>query len=72
VIHQPYGAHPTTVFGRYDYDAAHLSSISSFKRAERIGDHIRDYIHDQRPSRYPRRSVGPRMQKLKADPALGY
>jgi len=24
VIHQPFGAHPTAVFGCYDYDAAHL------------------------------------------------
>ena len=56
MIHQPYGAHPTAVFGRYDYDAAHLKLyVEHSKRAERIGDYIRDYIlATKRPQRISR------------------
>ncbi len=75
VIHQPFGAHPTAVFGCYDYDAAHLKLyVDHSKRAERIGDYIQNYIlstknHDT----YLEKVGGLRhLEGLKADPALGY
>jgi acyl CoA:acetate/3-ketoacid CoA transferase alpha subunit len=75
VIHQPFGAHPTAVFGRYDYDAAHLKLyVDHSKRAERIGDYIQNYIlstknHDS----YLEKIGGVRhLAGLKADPMLGY
>jgi len=75
VIHQPFGAHPTAVFGRYDYDAAHLKLyVEHSKRADRIGDYIRDYILGTKDHAAYLDKIGGRaqMQKLKADPALGY
>ncbi len=75
VIHQPFGAHPTAVFGCYDYDAAHLKLyVDHSKRAERIGDYIQNYIlstknHDT----YLEKVGGLRhLEGLKADPVLGY
>ena len=75
VIHQPFGAHPTAVFRRYDYDAAHLKLyVDHSKRAERIGDYIQNYIlstknHDA----YLEKIGGVRhLEGLKADPVLGY
>jgi len=75
VIHQPYGAHPTAVFDRYDYDAAHLKLyVEHSKRAERIGDYIRDYILATKDHREYLEKIGGavQLQKLKADPVLGY
>ena len=75
VIHQPYGAHPTAVFGRYDYDAAHLKLyVDHSKRAERIGDYIREYILSTKNHGEYLEKIGgaAQTQKLKADPALGY
>lgn len=75
VIHQPYGAHPTAVFGRYDYDAAHLKLyVEHSKRAERIGYYISEYILSTKDHREYLGKIGgtAQMQKLKADPALGY
>lgn len=75
VIHQPYGAHPTAVFGRYDYDAAHLKLYVEYaKRADRIGDYIREYIRSTKDHADYLEKIGgaAQLRKLKADPALGY
>ena len=75
VIHQPFGAHPTAVFGRYDYDAAHLKLyVEHSKRADRIDNYIRDYILATKDHAEYLDKIGgsAQLQKLKADPALGY
>jgi acyl CoA:acetate/3-ketoacid CoA transferase alpha subunit len=75
VIHQPFGAHPTAVFGRYDYDAAHLKLyVDHSKRAERIGDYIQNYILSTRNHDAYLEKVGGlrHLEGLKADPVLGY
>jgi glutaconate CoA-transferase, subunit A len=75
VIHQPFGAHPTAVFGRYDYDAAHLKLyVEHSKRAERIGDYIRSHILETEDhAAYLERAGGAaQLERLQADPARGY
>ena len=75
VIHQPFGAHPTAVFGCYDYDAAHLKLyVEHSKRAERIGDYIDTYIRGTKDhGEYLEKAGGPQhLAGLKADPVLGY
>jgi acyl CoA:acetate/3-ketoacid CoA transferase alpha subunit len=75
VIHQPFGAHPTAVFGCYDYDAAHLKLyVEHSKRADRIGDYIDTYIRRPKDhNEYLEKSGGPaHLARLKADPVLGY
>src|SRR5205085_8167151 len=75
VIHQPFGAHPTTVFGCYDYDAAHLKLyVEHSKRSERIGDYIDTYIRGTKDHRaYLEKSGGlAHLATLKADPVRGY
>src|SRR3989338_5177266 len=45
VIHQPFGAHPTAVFGRYDYDAEHLQLyVDHAKHPERIRQYLERYV----------------------------
>ena len=75
VIHQPFGAHPTAVFGCYDYDAAHLKLyVEHSKRSERIGDYIDTYIQGPKDHReYLEKAGGlAHLCSLKADPVLGY
>lgn len=75
VIHQPFGAHPTAVFGCYDYDAAHLKLyVEHSKRSERIGDYIETYIRGTTDHRdYLEKAGGlAHLESLRADPVLGY
>ncbi len=75
VVHLPFGAHPTAVFGRYDYDAAHLKLyVEHSKRADKIGDYIAKYVRGTRDHReYLEKAAAPaHLKKLKADPVLGY
>jgi len=75
VIHQPYGAHPTAVFGRYDYDAAHLKLyVEHSGRAGRIGEYIDSYIRGTKDHwDYLEKCGGLRhLEKLKAMRILGY
>jgi acyl CoA:acetate/3-ketoacid CoA transferase alpha subunit len=75
VIHQPWGAHPTAVFGCYDYDAAHLKLyVEHSKRPEKIGDYIDTYIRGTKDHwAYLEKSGGLRhLEQLKASRILGY
>ena len=75
VIHQPFGAHPTAVFGCYDYDAAHLKLYVEHSRSsERIGDYIDTYIRDTKDHRNYLEKIGGlrHLTALKANPVLGY
>ena len=75
IIHQPFGAHPTAVFGCYDYDAAHLKLyVEHSKRADRIGDYIDTYIRRPKDTiEYLEKAGGlAHLAGLKADPVLGY
>ena len=73
VVHCPFGAHPTAVFGRYDYDAAHLKLyVEHSKRADKIGDYIATYIRGTRDHGDYLKKAGLQLEELKADPVLGY
>jgi acyl CoA:acetate/3-ketoacid CoA transferase alpha subunit len=41
VVNQPYGAHPTSVYGKYDYDRAHIEEYVAYAKTE---DGMRDYL----------------------------
>jgi acyl CoA:acetate/3-ketoacid CoA transferase alpha subunit len=75
VIHQPWGAHPTAVYGRYDYDAAHLKLyVEHSKRSEKIGEYLDAYVRGTKDhADYLEKCGGLRhLNELKADPMLGY
>jgi acyl CoA:acetate/3-ketoacid CoA transferase alpha subunit len=75
VIYQPWAAHPTAVYGRYDYDAAHLKLyVEHSKRSEKIGDYLDVYIRGTKDhAGYLEKCGGLRhLNELKADLALGY
>lgn len=75
IVHQPFGAHPTAVFGCYDYDAEHLKLYAEHARtAETMGEYLQTYVFGVRDhSEYLEKVGGTRqLEALKADPVLGY
>ena len=75
VIHQPFGAHPTAVYGCYDYDAEHLDLyVKHARTADGVRDYIAKYIRGTRDfGEYLDLAAGAqKREKLKADPILGY
>jgi glutaconate CoA-transferase subunit A len=46
VVHVPYGAHPTAVYGRYDYDRSQLEAYAAASRAggEIYERFLNDYV----------------------------
>lgn len=75
VIHQPFGAIPTAVFGRYDYDADHLRMYAEqAKEPERFKDYLKTFVFGCRDHWEYLHKIGGlrRMEELRADPVLGY
>ena len=75
VIHQPFGAHPTAVFGCYDYDADHLKLyVEHARRPERVSEYLEKYILSTQDHReYLEKTGGLKhLNKLKAKPVFGY
>ena len=74
VVHQPYGAHPTAVYGRYDYDAEHLKLyVGHSKKGGRIEDYLKTFVLGTKDhGEYLDKAGGQaRMNALKARPGLG-
>jgi len=75
VIHQPFGAVPTAVFGCYDYDAEHLRAyVDHAREPNRFKDYLNKFVFDCRDHwQYLEKLGGLRKQEeLKADRVLGY
>ena len=75
VIHQPFGAHPTAVFGCYDYDPEHLKLyVDHVKRPERVREYLETYVIGTEDHWEYLEKIGglKRMTELKADRVLGY
>jgi glutaconate CoA-transferase subunit A len=75
VIHQPFGAVPTAVFGRYDYDADHLRMyVDHAREPERFKEYLKTFVFGCRDHWEYLGKLGGlrRMEELRADPVLGY
>jgi acyl CoA:acetate/3-ketoacid CoA transferase alpha subunit len=75
VVHLPFGAHPTSVFGCYDYDADHLRMYAEHtKTVETTEAYLRTYVRGTRDHAEYLEQVGGarKLNLLKADPVLGY
>ncbi len=75
VVELPFAAHPTSVYGLYDYDAA---AIEQYVEATRTPEDVRRYLEETVSGpkdhwEYLARMGGmERLAKLRADPSLGY
>ncbi len=75
VIHQPFGAHPTAVFGCYDYDADHLKLyVEHARHPARMREYLETYVMNTRNhEEYLGKTGGLKhVNKLKAKPVFGY
>ena len=75
VIHQPHGAHPTAVYGCYDFDAEHLELyVKHARTADGVRQYIATYIYGTADFDEYLKKIGgmSRLSKIKADPVLGY
>jgi glutaconate CoA-transferase, subunit A len=75
VIHQPFGALPTAVFGCYDYDADHLRLyVEHAKEPEHFKEYLKAFVFGCRDHWEYLEKLGGlrRIEELRADPILGY
>ncbi len=75
LVHEPWGAYPTALPGRYDYDYDALNVYQQYARdADRFQEYLNKYILGTKDfQEYLDLSLTPsRMQNLKFDPRLGY
>ena len=75
VIHQPFGAHPTSVFRCYDYDAEHLTVyVNHVKRPETVRQYLETYVLSTTDHWEYLDKVGGmrKLAELRADRILGY
>jgi glutaconate CoA-transferase, subunit A len=75
VVHQPFGGHPTGVFGCYDFDAEHLKLyVNHSKKAETFPEYLKTYVTGTKDHWEYLEKVGglKRMDQLKAIQIQGY
>jgi glutaconate CoA-transferase subunit A len=75
VIHQPYGAHPTSVFGCYDYDAPHLTMYAEHaKKPGTVSEYLDQYVRGSKDHWDYLEKVGglKQLDAIKAEAILGY
>lgn len=74
LVHLPYGAHPTAVYRRYDYDADHLRLYAEATRSQRAFDeYVARYVRGTDHTGYLAAVGGAaRLSALAADARLGY
>ena len=75
IIHQPFGAMPTSVFGCYDYDADHLRLyVDHAKEPRRFHEYLEKFVLGCRDHWEYLEKLGglQRMEELRAEPILGY
>jgi len=75
LVHEPWGAYPTALPGKYDYDYDALNAYQDYARdADRFREYLDKYIYGTKDFReFLDLSLTPsRMQQLKYDPRWGY
>jgi glutaconate CoA-transferase subunit A len=75
IVHAPYGAHPTSCHGYYDYDPQHYAIYAEAARTgvDAFQDYLQHYVHELDHWEYLERIGGAkRISDLRADPAMGY
>jgi glutaconate CoA-transferase subunit A len=75
VVHLPFAAHPTSVYGVYDYDADHISQyVDASKTPEGFQKYLDEYVYGVKDHWGYLELVGgmKHLNDLIADPILGY
>lgn len=75
VVELPYSAHPTSVFGKYDYDPEHIKKyVEATKNPDLFNAYLDTYVYSVKDhSEYLEKVGGKELLKaIQADPDLGY
>jgi acyl CoA:acetate/3-ketoacid CoA transferase alpha subunit len=72
VVHQPFGAFPTAVYGCYDYDAEHLRTYVGHSKKGSITSYLDTFVRGTKDHEDYLNKAGPRRETLRADPERGY
>ncbi len=75
VVHLPYSAHPSSVYGIYDFDEAHIDEYAAAsKTPEGFQQYLEKYVYGVKDHWGYLEQVGglQRLSALEADPVLGY
>jgi len=74
IVHMPYGAHPTSVYKYYDYDAEHIALYAKAARQkETFEKYLEEYVLNVGSHEQYLQKIGiEKLGKLRADPILGY
>jgi glutaconate CoA-transferase subunit A len=75
VVELPFGAHPTSVYREYDYDADGIKEyVEAAKKPDLWNAYLDKYVYDVKDHEEYLELIGglPRLTKLRADPILGY
>ena len=75
VVHQPYGAHPTSLYGVYDYDREHLTEYASMARTpDGMQEYLDRYVRGVKDFSAYLEAVGglEKMIRIKADALKKY
>lgn len=75
VVHLPFSAHPSSVYGIYDFDEAHIDLYAeASKTPQGFQEYLDEYVYgvDDHWGYLERVGGMKRMSELEADPVLGY
>lgn len=75
VVELPFGAHPTSVYREYDYDASQIELyVEASKSAESFNQYLKEFVFDLKDHQQYLEKIGGegRLAELRADPDLGY
>jgi glutaconate CoA-transferase subunit A len=75
VVELPYSAHPTSVYGKYDYDADHIKKyVEATKSPELFKEYLDTFVYSVKDHTEYLEKVGGKklMKTLQAEPTLGY
>jgi glutaconate CoA-transferase subunit A len=75
VVELPFAAHPTSVYGAYDYDAEQIERyVAATRTPESFQTYLDEYVYGVKNHREYLEKIGgeTRLNALRADPMLGY
>jgi glutaconate CoA-transferase subunit A len=75
VVEVPFGAHPTSVYGVYDYDAPEIERyVEATRTPDSVRAYLEEYVYGVKDHEGYLEKVGgqPHLSTLLADPVLGY
>jgi len=75
VVEQPFAAHPTSVYGEYDYDSMMIEQyVQAYSRPETFKAYLEEFVYNTQNEWEYLYKVGglEHLNSLRADPILGY